>query len=361
MEINLLATISAILFVLIYWGLWKWRRRFATPRLLYSPIEGFNPKKSLKQYFSGVPNALKYATLLFFLLAWIDPHTFSELPLENIPPVNPGKGIAIYLILDESGSMMENITMELADRSRKTGSKIDLLKTVTEPFIKKRNNDLIGLVSFGRTAQIQSPLTLDHQDVINKMLQLKPSISEEEGGTAIGYAIYKTAHLIVATKHFAQDLIKKGNSAYEIRNSVIVLVTDGVQNVNPLDEGNTLRSMDIAEATAYAKRNDIKLYIINVDPSILSETLGPQRRLMQRSAESTGGKFYAVDGAHNLDSIYTDIDTIEKSQLPPQIISKESQPERYQRHSFYPYLIAAGIACLLAAIFLGTTLLRKIP
>lgn len=351
------ALVGAIALLFLLWGVWKWRQRFQKPAIRFSDIQSLEPKRtSLKQLLAQLPNGLKVAALALFLLALIDPHSFADRTLEKLNP-NPTEGIAIYLVLDESGSMMEKISMQMPDGTRKTAPKIDLLKEVTKPFILQHPNDLIGLVSFARVAHVQVPLTLDHQEVIDKMLQLHPSISEEEGGTAIGYAIYKTANLILATKHFAEDLIQKGEPAYTIKNSIIVLVTDGVQNVNPEDRNNPFRSMDIAEAAAYLKQNGLKFYIINIDPGITAKEFEPHRHLMQRAAESTGGKFYIAEGPNNLDSIYHAIDQVEKSMLPP----PPPREERYRKGSLYPYLIAAGMVCLLLGILLTTTLLRKTP
>jgi len=169
--------------------------------------------------------------------------------------------------------------------------------------------------------------------------------------------------LIEETRHYAQDLLKKGKPAYEIQSSVIVLITDGFQDPNLLDKDNGLRNMDPVDAAKFVKKLGIHLYIINVEPKMALSEFGPQRRVMQRAAELTGGRFYLVSGTTSLMQIYAEIDQLEKSKLPDylQAISKEHLPQLYRRFSFYPYLIAIGMLTFFLSIILETLLVRRIP
>lgn len=255
---------------------------------------------------------------------------------------------------------------------RKEAVKIDLLKEVTKEFIvgdaadglAGRPNDMIGLVAFARGADVLSPLTLDHRAVLEELEQLKPVSERVQDGTSIGYAIFKTANMIAATRHYAEDLISKGEPAYSIKNAIMILITDGMQDPNPLDKGKRLRNMDVPEAAAYAKKEGIKLYIINVEPKLSTEEYAPYRHIMQRAARSTGGEFFMIDQTGSLDRIYQQIDALEKSVLPAeaaQLGGYDDRPDLFQRLSLYPYLIAFGIFSLLGSIFLQTTLLRRAP
>jgi len=359
----------ALLILSIFCGclyfFFKWAKQFKKPSLFFPDIEALTKSKatSFKQKYSELPNICLYLAFSLLAIAFTDPHYFTlkqgvTLP-ENQDP--PNQGIAIYLIADESGSMMGEVNAKSVNGRYEKMPKIDLLKQVTIPFIERRKSDLIGLIAFARSADVRSPLTLDHKTVMDEILQLKPSIDESDGGTAIGYAVYKTVNLIMATKHFAKDMIKDKKPSFEIKNAIVVLVTDGVQNVNPEDVNNPFRSMDISESAKYAKENNVRLYIINVDPTILTSKFTPERNLMNRVTDLTGGHFYVVDSSNSLSDIFADIDNIEKSEIKDYSGSKNNLPALYARVSFYPYFIAIAMAFLLIYVVLELSLFKRIP
>jgi len=360
---NTLLALLAGVFFLLLWLISK-RISLSNPNLGFSDLKDISSvNQSFRLKLSPFPLFLKWTALFFFLCAFIDPHYFSlKTPDPQREQPLPNEGIAIYLVVDQSGSMAEEISASGNETRRKRLKKIDLLKQVTKQFIENRPNDLIGLISFARRAPIQSPLTLDHKTVLTELAKLVPLTDNKEGGTAIGYAVYKTVNLIKETKHFAEKLIETGKPAYSIKNSIIVLITDGFQNINPEDIKHPFRAMDLTEAAKFAKSHHVKLYAINVDPSMSKEEFGPQRRLMRRITEETGGKFYSVDGSHTLEMIYQEINQIEKTKFFPfDSITKAEHPEMYTRVSFYPTLVALGMLSLLLAIFLETTILRRAP
>lgn len=292
-----------------------------------------------------LPKALYQGALLFFALALIDPHFQTTSPNPKFDRTIPNKGIGIYLVLDQSGSMAEKT-------SRNTDSKMETMKTITEKFVRQRPNDLIGLVTFARTAQVLSPLTLDHKAIEQQIASLDVVKNPADDGTALGYAIYKTAHLIGATKRYA-----KKETGYDIKGAIMIVVTDGFQDPNPLDQGNRLRTIDLEEATDFAKSEGVKMYIVNVDPKIASQEMAPQRRLLKQYAEETGGKFYYVVSGNDLEEIYHDIDQLEKGDWA----TVKPATSTYRQFSFYPFLIALGLLSLLAGWVSETTWLRRTP
>lgn len=368
-EIDLKALLLSLLASLVCYFIWKWRKRFIDPYLYFSDVEalGRKPHRSL---WSNLPQGLLWLSLISFLVAFLDPHFLIDKQNENTSNQgnrSPTEGIAIYLVLDQSGSMEEEVSI---DRNRIR--KVDLLKQVTKQFIggnpntglQGRPNDLIGLIAFARGAHVLSPLTLDHAAILKELSTFAPIGQKDQDGTSIGYAIFKTANMIAATKHYAQELIDKGEPAYTIKSTVMILITDGMQDPNPLDKGKRLRNMDIPEAADYTKEQGIRLYIVNVEPKLATEEFAPHRHIMQRAAELTGGKFYMVDNSTNLEKIYRDIDQLEKSHLPEfqqPPLDKEHRPDLYRRLSFYPYLLAMGLLSLLASLVLEATLFRRVP
>jgi len=362
MTIDFQAFFILLPFLGLSWFFYKWSKEFNEPSLLFPDLDFFsiNEPISFKQKYAFLPKAFLWTAFTLLALSFIDPHYFA-LKDGAVDDSLKSEGIAIYLIADESGSMMGDVNARDDTGSYSKMTKIDLLKKVTIPFIKNRPADLIGLVSFARTADVRSPLTLDHKAVIDEVLALTPSIKEEQGGTAIGFAVFKTVNLIVATKHFANDLIKDGKPAYEIKNAIIVLVTDGVQNVNPRDINDKFRSMDVTEAANYAKENQIRFYAINIDPSILTSKFTPERNLMQRVTELTGGHFYVIDSSTSLSKIYDEINNIEKSEIKNFPLSKAEQPELYKRVSLFPYLLMLALSFLVVYVLLETIIFKRVP
>lgn len=362
---------KALIFVLaagvIFYFLREWKLGFVVPRLYFPNVKALG-EETLKSRWANWPKSLLFLSFLMFMLAILNPRLFIDKPAGSSDESRkkPTEGIAIYLVLDQSGSMKETVFSE-----RGSIRKVDLLKDVTKKFIqgdpqtglKGRPSDLIGLIAFARAAQVLSPLTLDHAAILSELGKFAPVPEMDQDGTSIGYAIYKTASMIAATKHYAQELATKGEPAYTIKSTIMILITDGMQDPNPLDKGKRLRNMDVPEAAAFAKEQGIRLYIVNVEPKLATEEFAPYRHIMQRATELTGGKFYMVDGTVNLSKIIGDIDALEKSALPetPQLLSKDQRPDLYQRVPFYPYLVGLGLIFLFAGLFLDSTLLRRVP
>jgi Ca-activated chloride channel family protein len=367
----------AALGILLYF-LHRRRSAFADPHLVYSDLRSLG-NGNRKTAWASLPQNLLWVSLLSFATAFTDPHLLLDRKWETMgqpttprdagqPP--PTEGIAIYLVLDRSGSMSEEVIARSPSGGRRRISKINLVKEVTSKFIAGdpsiglagRPNDLIGLVFFARAANVEAPLTLEHGTVLQQLSKYNVIGQRDLDGTGIGYAIFKTANMIAATRRYSQELAHKGEPAYTIKNSIIILLTDGLQDPNPLDKGKRLRNMDIPEAAEYAKEQGVRLYMVNVDPALGTEEFAPYRHIMQRAAELTGGKFYMVDSVSNLDKIYQDINQLEKSAIPEQLeIDKNKRPDLYRRISFYPYLIAFGLLCLLASIMLNGLVLRRVP
>jgi Ca-activated chloride channel homolog len=347
----------------------------ASLSLFYSDIsffKGLTP--SLRLRLAILPRILQFVTLIFFVLAFIDPHFLIDRDLNmggRIPEEGeeggtmflPREGIAMYLVLDKSGSMQQPMSRGM--------SRLDVLKDLTAKFVNGdeqlggRSNDLIGLVTFARLANVDVPLTLDHEAITTRLKKLSVARTNQENGTAIGYALFKTANLIQATKHFSKELIEEGRPSYDIASTVIILVTDGIQEPNPADEGHLRRSMSIPDAVKAVVKAGIKTYVINVNPDIRHPRFAKAKRELEQIAEDTGGKFYIADNSSSLMYIYQEIDNLEVTALPQEdivkVVEKSIESPQYKRISLYPYFIAAGMICLFISIILSTTWLRRTP
>jgi Ca-activated chloride channel homolog len=370
-------------FCLICYVIYIFKKAIPSPHINIATLTPFGTPSdtSWKERFHFFPRLLKLIAFSALLLSFLDLRFYA--PLTNIQPLPPednlaSEGLAIYLVLDQSGSMAQKVVTRIPGNGYQSLAKFELVRQVTSSFIRGdaalnlpgRPNDLIGLVEFARTAQVVVPLTLDRKELLDKLAHFKPIEDPTQDGTAIGYALLKTGRLITATRDYARDLLGHGKPAYEIKNSLIILVTDGLQDPNPADKGSKWRQIDPREVANDLKKDGIRVYIINVEPSLATEEFAANRRQLQQTAEETGGKFYMITNGQNLDDIYASINSIEKSKLPleenlaetlKQMLSKEKLPGLYNTFFLSPYLIGIALGCLFLSIVLESTFLRKAP
>lgn len=335
-----------VLLIFFLFLLWLFRNS-PKPSLYVSHLQDIKQKKpSIRARLSNLPKYLLFGSFSLFLLALLNPYISTTRKVEH-KQVKPTKGIAIYLVLDQSGSMKE-----ASERGEGfVMSKLDLAKDVSWQFVTKRPSDMIGLITFARSSRVLSPLTTDHQEILKQLNTLSYVKDKEEEGSAIGYAIFKTVNLITATR-----ALVKQRSAYEMNDAIIILVTDGLQNPSPLDEGKRLRTIDLMQAATYGKSQNIKLYIINVDPKMATEPFAPNRRLLERVSGITEGKFYLAQAKESLQRVFEEINTLEKSIF----LAKNIYFVR-ERLYLYPYFVIIGMVFLFLSFLLETTLLRKTP
>ena len=344
----------AVCFWMAVCTLMMWlRKRWQRSAMHYSGFWGMQPLPTWRGRLAELPQLLAIVAGLLFLVAFVDFHRFDERANGDSLASPPLEGLAIYLVLDNSGSMNE-------------ANKMEQLKEMTDTFINGdssrglggRPHDLIGLVSFARGAQVVAPLTQDHKELRRQLRRLSVNRDPEQVGTAIGYAIFKTVNLIAATRHYGQELVRQHGStpAYEIKESVIILVTDGFQEIHPDDAHNERRNIDLFAAAEYARDQAVRLYIINIDPKLADED-----PLFDIVAQAAGGRFFSVDDDNSLAAIYRAIDTLEKSRIPAITLgNKELLPHLYDKASWNSSLLASGVAALLIACVLETTLFRRV-
>ncbi len=379
-----------LLLLLPAW-LWIVKRRVGRdrPTLGFSCLNDMNiPQPSWRSRWHLLPRRFHFAGLVLFAAAFLEPripfHQEREADSSPKPPTEtrklelPTEGVAVYLVLDHSGSMAREVSLVDKEGVVHNMRRLDLLKAVTEEFIegspqlelRGRPDDLIGLITFARVPEVRSPLTLDHEALIRVLKTLEVVDTRERDGTAIGYALFKTVNIILGTRHFSEDLNKKGKPAYNIKSQAVILVTDGFEDPNALDQGHPLRTKSLYDAAQYAADNHVAVYIINVEPAFARPENTGYRKKFTEAAEKTGGAFFVMTEKSPLQEIYKEIDKLEKGKLPvgraieaevTQRAGEDKQEPPVNWHSLAGICTLLGIGALAVASLLETTLLRRAP
>ena len=197
--------------------------------------------------------------------------------------------IDMLLVLDISTSM-------LADDFKP--NRLEAVKKTASDFIEDRKEDRIGILVFAGESFIQCPLTID-KTVLASLVNEIEVASKEYDGTAIGMAI--------------------ANGTNRLRNSnvdskVMILLSDGSNNSGEIDP---------ITAAELAAQFNIKIYTIGAGTN-QSYTRIPGRGLIRneideetliRIAKVTGGRYFRATDIAALESIYSEISSLERSEI----------------------------------------------
>jgi Ca-activated chloride channel family protein len=202
------------------------------------------------------------------------------------------EGIDIMLVLDASGSM------QFQDYSDDERSRFQVAKDEAIRFIKKRVNDAMGLVIFGKDAISRSPLTMD-KHILEQMVGNLKIGDIDPDGTMLATAMVTGINRLKASK---------------AQSKIMILLTDGEPS-----EGD----MDPAAACAIAKKLGIKIYTIGIgseeDQVFMHPLYGMVAKpkvnvsLLKQVARETGGRFFMAHNAKDMRTIYDTIDELEKT------------------------------------------------
>ncbi|MFC1712865.1 VWA domain-containing protein [Candidatus Poribacteria bacterium] len=249
------------------------------------------------------------------------------------------EGIDIMLVVDVSGSMKaEDFQMDGQHRNR-----LYVVKEVVRDFIKGRQNDRIGIVTFARQPYTLCPLTLDYGWLIQQLERAKIGIVR--GGTAIGSAI------ATATNRLRESPAKS---------KIIILLTDGRNNagrIDPITAADAARALKVKVYTIGAGTKGLapvpardpltgsRIYR-QVQMDIDDESLG-------KIAEMTGGMYFRATDTKSLRNIYKEIDEMETVEV--------EMTEYREYKEFYPYLLIFAILSFVTEVGLANTRFRRLP
>jgi len=283
---------------------------------------------SLGQKPKRAPGAFTFALMVLALVCAII--ALAQPQKKSTFSNRKASGIDMVLAIDISYSM-EIVDFQL---NRRQVQRIVAAKATAESFIKQRPNDRIGIVAFSGRPYVTSPITLEHDWLIDQLRELQPGLVREQG-TAIGSAIAASA-----TRLHDREAISK----------VVILVTDGSNNSGRLSP---------IEAAKHAAKLGIKVYAVAIGTEDGRLRNGmqshPQKefdtKTLEEIAKITGGEYYRVRDTERLRETFDSIDELEKTEI--------KQHHVVTTKDYFPWFL--GAAFLLATAALSIQSLKPQP
>jgi Ca-activated chloride channel family protein len=318
---------AAAVLVLLARG-FAYRQR--SPRLRVSRGHDFAVLSAGPRVWLGaVGTGLRVAAVALLVLALMGPQSIHA---RNATEV---EGIDIVLTLDLSDSM------QAADIKP---TRFEATKQVVSDFIRRRPNDRLGAVVFGRDAYTLLPLTTDHEALRTLVSELELGLIDGRG-TAIGNGLGT-----------ALNRLRKSTA----KSKVVILATDGQSN-----SGN----VSPTQAAEFARALGVKVYTILMGysgdapvqtghdlfgrPIFDRGNFPVNPELLKEVATQTGGAaFQASDRSALEKSFHTILDQLERSQI-------EDAGRVYGE--LFPAFVWPAFALLLLELLLVTLVLRRWP
>jgi Ca-activated chloride channel homolog len=312
---------------------WLKGRRGQQAAFLYSSVQLVKSVIGFQRSAAGfILPKLRWLALILLIIGLARPQQF-----EGETQIK-ATGIDIVVALDLSKSM----AAEDFEVNGQRVNRLDIAKSVLEGFIEKRPGDRIGLVAFAGRAYIASPMTLDHDFLLQNLRRLNMNTIED--GTAIGSGLSASLNRL-------RDLDSKSK--------IVILMTDGQNN------SGKIPPLTAAEA---AETIGIKVYTIGVGtrgkaPMPYTDVFGQRRyqlvdvsideETLTEIANRTGGKYYRAGNTEELATIYDEIDQLEKTEI---------EVKKYQQYAeLFPWFVLPALGLLLLETLLAHTIWRRLP
>ena len=310
-----------------------WRdRRGGLGDFEFSTLSLVGTKRTFRTQLAWIPFTLECVAMLLVIYALSRPQRVVRMA------ANDRFGIDIVIALDASGSM--------AAEDFRPRNRFGVAKELIGDFISRRQDDRIGIVTFGVRAATRVPITFDRE--IAQAILNKAQVGENGDGTAIGHAIATSVNRLRNSK---------------TRSRVIILVTDGVNNAG---------SIDPLTATSLAARYGIRIYTIGVGSrgavpmpikrqNAFTGEIETTYQLVRADldeeslseiARRTGGAYFRATDARSMGDILQRINQLEKSRL--------NAPRNEKVEELYVRPLAYALALLALALLAGETVWEKV-
>ncbi|WP_329905377.1 VWA domain-containing protein [Porphyromonas pogonae] len=311
--------------LLIAWYIYRINKTH--PTLLISSMKSLDKMGGgLRAYLRHALFVLRTLAIAAIIIAIARPQSSNSWSKDSV------EGIDIMLALDISGSMQ---AMDLKP------NRLEAALGVAQTFINNRPNDNIGSVIFAGETFTLCPLTTDHAVLLNRMQDIHIGMLED--GTAIGVGLATSVNRLKNSK---------------AKSKVIILLTDGSNN-----RGDITPNMGAKLAQTFG----IRVYTIGVGtrgeaPYPIPTAFGTRIQMvpvdideptLKNIAEVSGGKYFRAVDNKSLESIYQEIDKLEKTKL-------STQSFQVHHEEYFIFALIAFILLLLEFI-LRNTYLRTNP
>lgn len=243
---------------------------------------------------------LKYLVIVFSTIALASP--YKHLHTQIIK----SDGIDIVLSLDTSGSMKE-LGLNSFNQNE---TRFDVVKDIVKEFLPKRINDNIAIVVFGSSVMMATPLSFDKE-------AQKSIIDYLE----VGIVGDKTA--MIDSLASAVNILKTSNA----KSKVVILLSDGEDNSSTIPFEVIIKLL---------KKYSIKVYSVGIGES--------NKIILNQISKQTNGKSYIANTKEDLEEIYKEIDSLEKSKIDNNKITLK------EYLFFYPLFLA--IISLIVFVYL---------
>lgn len=311
-EFILLGVVTYFLWSLDFWKIWKKSN-------LVIPSGDYKKKKSSIRSILFLIGTVGWISLTIALMG---PRKALKFLPGNIE-VND-----IFLVLDVSRSMLVDDIQP---------NRLEVAKEKLRQFAQLRPTDRLGIIIFSEKVFTALPLTTDPELVDQVLSEIK--IGYLGSGTNIGDALA----LAVAR-----------GEASPTKNKVVVLLTDGVNNVGNLTP---------IQAAEMAKTYNMKVYTIGLGTNesarlpVGRNSFGQTQyqripggsidlETLEKISEMTGAKSYMANSENSLSEILSSIQKLEKTKI-------KSQSRVVYEELFFKFLLWGLF------LILGTELIRK--
>lgn len=245
------------------------------------------------------------------------------------------EGIAICVAVDVSLSML----IEDYYAGSRNINRLTAAKRVLVDFIKGRPNDRIGIVAFAGAPYTPCPPTLDHEWLLNNMERIQTGIMED--GTAIGSGIAAAARRL---------------DKQQIKSKVLVLITDGANNsgkLSPMDAARLAVTLGVRIYTIGVGTPGMHLIPMPGRPPINSGRDEFDEKSLREIASIGGGKFFKAQDSATLQSVFSAVNDLEKTQIEKRVI--------IQRHDFFQIFLTIAASLTALHLLWKTTAARTAP
>lgn len=231
-----------------------------------------------------VLHGLLLAILLFFI---------GKPQLVDERSLVPVQGIDIVLVLDVSGSM------QFVDDQDDARSRFQVAKDEAIRFVKKRDNDAIGLVLFGNDAVTRSPITQDKQSLQKSIDELQLGFIDPDG-TMLATGMMTALNRLRYSK---------------AKSKIMIVLTDGEPSEN---------DQKPAIPIEIAQQLGVKIYTIGIGSEVPRRIMHPvygiaivptvNKQLLEKIAQQTGGCYFQAKNPKDMRMIYDTIDQFERDE-----------------------------------------------